>query len=154
MILPLLLLLSSCSPSRKAALSARPAALQGETEIIQLVLQIQRDTSGQGSKVQYLGSIHTAGRLKTKSTRTRSYGNVLILECYENDRLTGTQILEHPLFKSIEYDTGDTLKRKSVVLDEEELLTRMEIGKGNTCTVKVYERLNDRPPKVLLTFKP
>lgn len=123
-----------------------------KSEIVFLVLRISKDSIQKKNVIEFVSKTKSEGKIKNDNQENLSYDNYLTIEVYEKDKRVNTIIMEHPLFKQVEYLDGNTLSSKSVVLDKQEFFIRLQI-KGESAQIKVYETLKNTTQKELTTLK-
>ena len=161
------LLLSACAvlprqhtaggTSRDGQGSSAPAGnaksqVPAADQIIFLTMSIA-DDSRQGARTITLQDlVKTPGTLKTSPTRAFQARPHLSCILYAGSLRQDSIMLEHPLFKQVEYvNEQDQLQQKAIKLDQAEFFIRFQPGSADQ--LKIEERLPGTLPKTLLTVK-
>jgi hypothetical protein len=80
----------------------------------------------------------TTGKPKTVFQNHIQGDNRLIIQIKYGTKVNEEIVMEHPIFKSVEYTEGDIIKKKELVLEEETFFIRSVIKEGYT-TIDIYE---------------
>jgi hypothetical protein len=93
------------------------------------------------------------GSLKKVPPPENRFLNFLTFEVFNNDRITQTIDMEHPLMKVVEYvDDDKTFKRKQLELENEKFVLRFQ-NLGETGKVIIYETLKGKVKTKISTIK-
>lgn len=126
MLLLLTLLLASCSWTKKTE-SDLPSDSAGSS-ILFLVLKIRKDPDGGKPAVDLLSKTASAGKIKPEAPLQAVPEHYLTIDTYRGRRIVHTLIMEHPLYRHIEYVTENgTLASKDVEPGEAEFFIRLQV---------------------------
>jgi hypothetical protein len=93
------------------------------------------------------------GSLKKVQPLENRFLNFLTFEVFNNDLITQTIDMEHPLMKVVEYvDDDKTFKRKQLELENETFVLRFQ-NLGETGKVIIYETLKGKVKTKISTIK-
>lgn len=123
-----------------------------KSEIAFLVLRISKDSIQKKNVIEFVSKTKSEGKIKNNNQANLSYDNYLSIEVYEQGKLMNIIIIEHPLFKRIEYLDSNTLTSKSIVLDKQEFFIRLQM-KSESTQIKIYETLKNTAQTELTTIK-
>ena len=143
------IILTSCT-STKTTESSIPNS--SENAIYFLVFKISKDSLQEKSSIELVSTTKSIGKFKNDNLDHIDSENYLTFDLYEQDQLINTILLEHPLYKNVEYVEGNTFATKSIELNTEEFFVRIQM-KGNSNKIKVSETLKDSIKKELLSIK-
>lgn len=142
------ILLVSCVVSK----SNQNTQQADKDEIMFLIFSIQRDSVMGKNKIELISKVKSAGTIKKISQENHSYENYLTFEVNEKGKPLNTIILDHPLYKKVEYLDGDTLTTRSIVLDKQEFFIRLQLH-GDLTQIKIIETLKNAQKKEVTTIK-
>jgi hypothetical protein len=143
------LILTSCTTTKTTESTIQN---YNENSIYFLVFKISKDSLEEKSSIELVSTTKTIGKFKNDNLDHIDSDNFLTFELFEKDQLVKTIVLEHPLYKNVEYVEGNTFATKSIELNTEEFFVRIQM-KGNSNKIKVSETLKDSIKKELLSIK-
>jgi hypothetical protein len=124
-----------------------------ENEIVFLFLKISKDSDSKTNTIEFIKTVKSEGTIKNNFEKETSSENYLTLEVYNGNVLEKTILMDHPLYKDLEYlDEKNNFQRKKVEVNSEEFSVRLQIS-GSNSSVKIYETLKTNPKKELLSLK-
>ena len=142
----------SCGASKTQPENAMPAEQKTPDAIVFLSFKMVRNPNGKNS-VTLINQNIASGKIKKGSEMRADSENLLAFEVYQNNRLSQTILINHPLYKHVEYlDDDNHYKSKDIVSDQEEFFIRIQTN-GEAATIKILENLKEKTPSELLTFK-
>ena len=105
------------------------------------------------NSIELVSKTAAAGKLKNDEQDGHSFRNLLAIDLYEQDSLVRRVIIEHPLFKQVEYvDSNKMLGSKFVVLDKADFFLRMQITERSSL-IRISEKLEDKNLQELKTIE-
>ena len=114
-----------------------------------LVLNIHRDTISSTNVVEFVSKIESTGKIKKQHIFTTE--NYLTIYSYSGKHIVDSLILEHPLYKHLEYvDENNNFAVKDTVINSAEFFVRVQ---GHFKEIKIFETLKNRSTKQLNTIK-
>lgn len=123
-----------------------------ESAIYFLVLRISKDSIQGKNTIELVSTTKTIGKFKNDSHNSIDSENYLNIDLYEKDQFINTIVLEHPLYKNVEYLDGNKLKTKYIELKTADFFIRLQMN-GNSNMIKISETLNNSIKEELLSFK-
>ena len=142
----LAVLWSSCRASKT------PETVQKEKdEILFLVLRISKDSVQKKNVIELVSQKKVEGTIKDNDQSSGEYENYMTIEYFRQNKLAKIIVLEHPLFKRMEYPENNVLISKSLDLHREEFFIRLQI-KGISNQVRISETLKGNNRRELITL--
>jgi hypothetical protein len=121
--------------------------------IVFLTFKINKDPNNNTNKISHIGTIKTEGTLKNNSIEPVNSQNTLNIEIFINGILDQNIVINHPLYKSLEYlNENKSFSRKEVELDEAEFSIRIT-NKTSEKTIIISETLRNKTKKEKYKFK-
>lgn len=117
-----------------------------------LVFNISQDTALKNSTIHLTSKINSVGEIKNNFQEHIDSENYLKVEVYDKDLLINTIIVEHPLYKNIEYFDEEKLSTKFIELDSTDFFIRLQINSPSN-VINISEVLNHSTPVELLKIK-
>ena len=152
-ILFLLLLMFSCGVLRKNVSNENETQPGSEPSLVFLTLRISHDSVDGGNHIEVIDKKKVDGQIKTSDNKPVHYQNYLSVYLYSGDSLVRSMIIEHPLYKNIEYlDADNHLATKDVRLQQDDFFIRLQLT-GRSDKIRIYETLKNTPKKELATIK-
>lgn len=143
----------SCNSKKNFTANKTPQIQQEKSQIVFLTFRINKGLPLQNSSITLVNTIKKDGIIKKQIDSDSESLNYLLLEIYNNNKIEKTQKIAHPLFKEVEYFyENNTINKKSMELDSEEFLVRLQIKNENT-TIKIFEKLKNKSKKELRSQK-
>lgn len=146
------IILTSCSLSRRTESNENTIQNNDKNEIVFLVLKISEDSIQGKNVIEFVSKTKTAGTIKDYRQDHNDYGNYLTIDVYEQNKLINTIIIEHPLYKRVEYFDGNVLTSKSIELAEQDFFIRMQMT-GKSTKIRIYETLKNTIKKEMTTIQ-
>ena len=147
-ILPLLLVLLTCCRTAKEVDNKKT----DDHGISFVVLRIHKDSMDTNHLVELVSKIESKGEIKKQNRNTQRSENYLSVYVYNHKNLVDSQIIDHPLYKHLEYlDAAKTFLVKDTVLDQAEFFIRCQT-QGNSNEIRISETIN-KVRKELITIK-
>ncbi len=116
-----------------------------------LVFKIRKNAGQDGSSIELLSKTQGAGKVKRSATPPPITNHLLTIDFYRKNKIVHAMIIEHPLYKHIEYtDETGKLASKDIELDEAEFFIRMPV-QGDA--VKISETIRPGAEKLLTKIK-
>lgn len=144
---------SSCLSKNNFVKNATPLEKSNENEIVFLFLKISKDLDSKTNTIEFIKTVKSEGTIKNNFEKETSSENYLTLEVYNGNVLEKTILMDHPLYKDLEYlDEKNNFQRKKVEVNSEEFSVRLQIS-GSNSSIKIYETLKTNPKKELLSLK-
>lgn len=147
-IILLMVILESCRVTQ----TSNTILDTNQSEIVFIVMKISRDSLKKQSNIQIINKIKTPGTFKNNDRSSVVNPNFLTMEVNNNGNVVHTFVLEHPLYKVVEYSDGDKLMAKQLKLDEEEFYVRLQSNDAST-ELKIYETLSGVSKTLLTSIK-
>lgn len=145
----LFVLLTSCSLGEQTTQNTLTDS--AGNSILFLVLKIRKDPAQGKNTVELLSKTVSAGKIKREAPPTHISNSYLTIDVYRKNRIVHTLMIEHPLYKHIEYAAENgVLASKDVELDEAEFFIRMQ-SQGDM--VKISETLPHKAETTLIKLK-
>ena len=94
------IILTSCTTTKPTETTIQNSK---ESAIYFVVLRITKDSTQGKSIIELLNTTKSIGKLKKDIRNEIDSENYLTVDVYDQDQLVHTFILEHPLYKNIEY---------------------------------------------------
>jgi hypothetical protein len=117
-----------------------------------LIFKINKNKTNNKTVVSFIKNIKTEGALKGNLNELINSDNTLIIEIFRNGVLDQNIVINHPLYKNVEYTTANkTFLRKEITIDEAEFSIRIT-NKASKTTIKIFEILKNNTKKELNTF--
>ena len=151
-LLLLAILLISCGVSKKTEPSQENTTSVDENVIVFLALKINRDSIQQKNTIELVSKTIASGKMKDLLQSQSKPENYLTIDQYTQGKLVKTSIIQHPLFKQVEYSDGNNLTSKSIELDSANFFIRLQLS-GSSNKIKISETLKDTPTRELTTLK-
>ncbi|HUH74703.1 MAG TPA: hypothetical protein VLZ75_09865 [Chitinophagales bacterium] len=117
-----------------------------------LVFNISQDTALKNSTIHLTSKINSVGEIKNNFQEHIDSENYLKVEVYDKDLLINTIIIEHPLYKNIEYFDEEKLSTKFIELDSADFFIRLQVNNPSN-VINISEVLNHSTPVELLKIK-
>lgn len=125
-LLLLTLFLTSCGWTKKTEMDI-PADSAGHS-ILFLALKIRKDPGGGKPAVDLLSKTASAGKIKPETPPQATPDRYLTIDTYRGRRIVHTLIMEHPLYRHIEYVTENgALAAKNIEPAEAEFFIRLQV---------------------------
>ncbi len=142
------LLLLSCSTSKQSTGSSE--SNKSDPNLITfLVLNIHRDSLNATHVVELISKTESTGILKKQQAFTTE--NYLTMYAYSGKYIVDSIILEHPLYKHLEYvDEHSKFAVMDTVINTEDFFVRVQ---GRFDELSIFETLKNEPTKRLNTIK-
>lgn len=149
-------LLASCTAHRSATGSGSSSFLQETARpdhVIFLTLNISRDTAAGQSQIRVLNTVSKEGTLKRGDLEPETHaGARLKCELLAGESVTDSFLVEHPLFKDVEYlNDQHAYARKEVRLNSQDFFIRFRQGQAQS--IRISEMLPGIAMQELLTIK-
>lgn len=146
------ILMSSCTVARKMESDNSQVQQKDRDAILFLVFKISKDSVQDKKIIKLISNTESSGKLKPQAQLAADYENYLTIEVFEQKRLANTIIIEHPLYKNVEYvnDQG-MLETKHVELDQAEFFIRF-LMTGTPTTIRISESLKGNAIRELETI--
>lgn len=151
-LLLLSILLISCGVSKKTESSQETTTSSDENVIVFLTLKISRDSIQQKNTIQLVSKTRASGKIKDLLQSQSKPENYLTIDQFAQDKLVKTSIIQHPLFKQVEYSDGNNLTTKTIELDSADFFIRLQLN-GSSNKIKISETLKATPTRELITLK-
>ena len=120
-----------------------------QDEIVFLTFRISKDSILKINTITLLNQKISFGKMKAVDQDKVSSNNYLQIELSENQQLIKTLILEHPLFKHVEYpDESGKMVSKNIEANQDDFFFRIQKQKS-PIQVKIFEVLANQPKKEL-----
>lgn len=144
---------SNQSTAQNASVNAAEKTLNNDIDgIAFLIFNITKDKVNDKSEVSFIKNIKTEGALKSNLNELINSDNTLTIEIFRNGVLDQNIVINHPLYKNIEYTTANkTFSRKEIIIDQAEFSIRIP-NKDSKATIKIFETLKNNTKKELNTF--
>ena len=114
-----------------------------------IVLKIHNDTISSTRVVKYISKKESTGEIKKQHTLPGKY--YLTIYTYTGKHLVDSLILEHPLYKHIEYvDEHKKFAVKDTVINSAEFFVRLQ---GHFNEIKIFETIKNKSPQQLNSIK-
>ncbi len=123
-----------------------------EPKMLFLVLKLHKDSVSGINSIELLSQQIAPGKIKKRKQKTapKSY---IAVSLWQQDNLIATEIVDHPLFKQLEYtDEKGLLKSKFVELNAAEFFTRLQLS-GNADMLSISEVINNSPQEQLMKIQ-
>lgn len=112
---------------------------------------MSKDSLQGKNNIELVEKTKTNGKIKNDYQNPIDSENYLTIDVYENDKLINTLVIEHPLYKRVEYSDGKTLISKSVELNMAEFFIRLQLNE-NSHQLKISETIKNTAKKELTTI--
>jgi len=121
--------------------------------IVFLVLRISKDSIQGKNVIEFVHKTKSLGKIKDNNNSHFNYENYLTIDVYQQDSIIHTMVIEHPLYKHVEY-SGDNniLVSKYIELNKEEFFIRLQMT-GDSNKIRISETLNNTSKKELAIIK-
>jgi hypothetical protein len=143
-----LLLMMSCSLSKQNKSSLEND--KKEPNLISfLVLNIHMDTINSKNVVEFVSKKESIGVIKKQNSFPTNY--YLTIYAYSGKHIIDSLILEHPLYKHIEYvDVNKNFAVMDTIINRAEFFVRLQ---GHFNEIKIFETLKNKSTQKLNTIK-
>ena len=145
-------IVTSCSLAKNSGSTNGSMQEINKSEIVFLVLRISKDSISGKNVIEFVSKTKSTGKIKNENNNHINYDNYLTIEIYERNKLINTMVMDHPLFKRVEFSKGDTLSSKNIELTKEEFFIRLQIN-NNSNTIKIIENLKNNIKNELTVLK-
>jgi hypothetical protein len=145
----LLLAFFSCAPQKPLTTTQEEIT----DKIVFMMFNIRHDSVRQKSIVTLLEQKPVAGTIKEKPQDEHRPDNYLLAEVCRDTTVLQTIILEHPLYKQVEFINGEQqFAKKEVMLPQAEFFLRLQL-RGRGLELRVSEVLHKKEKTQLNIFK-
>lgn len=129
-----------------------PTAQNETNEIVFLTFRIDKDSVSKTNKLTLTNKTKSAGKFKKTVEDKPHHANFLTLEVFTKGKPSQTIVIEHPLFKHLEYtDKDNKYAFKDAEVDTEEFFVRIQTN-GSDNSVLISETLQNSQKRILLTL--
>ena len=139
----ILLLLMSCTATRKTGIHSVQA--ESVSSLVFLNFKISKASNSENSVVELISKKKVNGKINNvNELQPAQYNNYLKIDLLdEKDNLVSSTILEHPLYRRVEYTADDNkqLLTKSLSLKEEPFFVRIQV-RSSFSKIAISESLN------------
>ena len=147
----LLLFLSSCTPSKKTERS--DVSANSTNTIFFFVFKISKNSVQGKNAIELVSKTPAAGKIKKEDQDQTNFQNSLNIDLFEEDSLIKRVVIEHPLFKHVEYaDSNNALASKFIELDKADFFLRLQITERSTM-IRISEKLQNKNLQELTIIK-
>lgn len=136
----LLVILCSCSATKNTS-ADNTTSITATDRIAFVTFKITKGDSLHPSSLALVKTNITAGTFKQRHNEEDQFLNRLKIEVYEQGELRSTTVIEHPLYKDIEFtDSSNVLSMKHIELPEANFFVRLQLT-GPSSRIKIIESL-------------
>lgn len=150
----ILLLISAFGCSKQFSNSSKDEIeleSNSNTERIMFVsFNAKLNQNSQKTEIQLIEKNIVGGNLKPQLEKT--FLNSISIQVYENNKFKNTIILEHPLYKTVEFEKEGTFQKKELKLEEADFFFRLQLNSNKT-ELKIFEKLYQKPETLLQTIQ-
>lgn len=160
-LLVLLIICGACNSSKQAEGKKLEETKAGEglnkeadeNAIVFVVMKIKRLAAEGKSIVTLISESRSLGTIKGNNLKSKNYENYLTMNVYEHGKLGSTVIIEHPLYKYVEYlDSTNTLSMRFIELEEDEFFVRLQMH-TRSGEIQIFEKIKGEEERELNTIK-
>ncbi len=145
-------ILCSCSAVTTSSTNEHSTAAAANERIVFLTFKIAKGDSLHATRLTLVKTSTTTGTFKQRLATQVHSANTLKFEVYQYEQLGSSTIIEHPLYKDIEYpDSTNVLSMKHIELPEAEFFVRLQL-KGPKNKIRIIESLQDHHDTELTTI--
>ncbi|WP_221390703.1 hypothetical protein [Dyadobacter sp. NIV53] len=141
----ILLLLISCSASKKPGAGFVKPGAEPVSLLVFLNFKISKISDSENSVIELISKKKVNGKINIiNEIQPAQYTNYLTIDLLDdNDNLVSTTIIEHPLYRQVEFTADDNKKllSKSISLKEESFFVRVQ-SKSSFSKIAISESLN------------
>lgn len=135
----------SCATVRKPDVSSVKPEAKPINQLVFLSFTISKISDSENSVVNLISKKKLNGKINdVNELKPANYTHYLAIDLLDdNDNLLSSTILEHPLFRQVEYTTDDNkqLLTKSLSSKEDSFFVRIQV-KSNFSKISISESLN------------
>jgi D-alanyl-D-alanine carboxypeptidase len=120
---------------------------EDKDSIVFVVLNIQKDPALDKSAIKLVNKTQTPGTIKKQNQELQSSKNYLSISVYNKKDLLDSIIIDHPLYKHIEYVNSEhVFETKDTILNQSEFFIRFH-SKVNSIELRFIETINNLTSK-------
>lgn len=136
----LLVILCSCSATKNSS-TQNSTSITATDRIAFVTFKITKGDSLYASQLTIVKTSTVDGSFKQPKTATEHSSNTLKFEVYQHQQLGSITIIEHPLYKDIEYlDSSNVFSMKHLELSDTQFFVRLQL-KGPSNKIRIIESL-------------
>jgi hypothetical protein len=143
----------SCNSKKNFTINKTLQIQQETSQIVFLIFRINKGLDAENSTIELINTIKKEGIIKKQLKSNIESENYLLLEIYNNNKIEKTQKIAHPLLKEIEYfNENKKINKKNIELNSEDFSIRLQIKNVNA-SIKIFEKLKNKPEMELISLK-
>lgn len=133
----------SCGTSNQTIIEKPVPKYNNPNLILFLVLRISNDSINNKNIIEVVSHSKSSGKFKPNTDSNPEYENDLSFELFDQGKLISSTIIEHPLFKTVEFtDELNNLTKKIVKLNKKEFFVRLQMT-NDSDNVRIFEKLKN-----------
>lgn len=143
----------SCSAAKKTLDVKKVQQTASAKAICFVLMNVKYDSIQDRSIASIVNVSKSSGTFKDQANVNLHFKNRLLVTLTHEKEMVKSIVIEHPLYKDVEYTDHEQLLRKSIKLKEADVFFRLMVEENKTYTIKVSEQLDQNKPVTLLIQK-